>query len=179
MHGKHLSMLAGSYQNTYLLCCYYFVEYPRRKLRAKLISSKARSLFHLHNLLAGTMEPRAGFPASPPPNSGCCVDASLGRAMSSISQPLLTEAVLCPRGHGACLGDCKPFLLPPFLPQDTLCPRLPAAVGGHTSTDPGYRSALHSHTTAGVQVQRRASCLNGSSSREWPQGSFHPRGPFA
>lgn len=83
--------------------------------------------------------------------------------------------MLCPRGHGACLGDCKPFLLPPFLPQDTLRPRLPGAVGGHTSTDPGYRSALHSHTTAGVQVQRRASCLNESSCQSGHRAPFTHR----
>lgn len=51
-------------------------------------------------------------------------------------------------------------------------------MGGHTSTDPGYRSALHSHTTAGVQVQRRVPRLNASPCQRVARGLLSPTGPL-
>lgn len=66
--------------------------------------------------------------------------------MDSISEPLLTEAVLCPSTH---------FLLP-FMPPDTRCLRLPAAVGGHTSVGPGlvpqHFAPTHHGWFAGAQT---------------------------
>ena len=66
--------------------------------------------------------------------------------MDSISEPLLTEAVLCPSAR---------FLLP-FVPPDTRCLRLPAAVGGHTSAGPGlppqHFAPAHHGWFAGAQA---------------------------
>ena len=70
--------------------------------------------------------------------------------MDSISEPLLTEAVLCPSTH---------FLLP-FMPPDTRCLRLPAAVGGHTSVGPGLVPQHFAPTHHGwFEVHRRAARL--------------------
>lgn len=93
--------------------------------------------------------------------------------MNSISQPLLTEAMLCPSGHGPCSRDWKPPLLLLFIPLDTRCPRLPGAVGGHTSAGSGLLPQPRAPTHHGQFAGAWESSLSkmGAPGRVWP-GDF-------